>query len=70
MRRCINKEILLREISKCPSQDISLNRFQYWLATFGYNTLLEDEDNNQDSVTNNDNTTCEDDVNETKNDID
>lgn len=70
MRRCINKEILLREISKCPSQDISLNRFQYWLATFGYNTLIKDEDNNQDSVTNNDNTTYEDDINETKNDID
>lgn len=50
--RCINKTVLLQQLSACPSNEISENRMHFWLTMFGHEVAYTETENEENSVSN------------------
>ena len=50
--RCINKTVLLQQLSACPSNEISENRMHFWLTMFGHEVAYPETENEENSVSN------------------
>jgi hypothetical protein len=48
--RCINKTVLLQQLSACPSNEISENRMHFWLTMFGHEVAYPETENEENSV--------------------
>ena len=48
--RCINKTVLLQQLSACPSNEISENRMHFWLTMFGHEVAYPGTENEENSV--------------------
>ena len=50
--RCINKTVLLQQLSACPSNEISENRMHFWISMFGHEVVHPKPENEENSVSN------------------
>lgn len=52
--RCINKAVLLQQLSACPSNEISENRMHFWINMFGHEVVCPEDEDRENSTLNND----------------
>ena len=48
--RCINKTVLLQQLSACPSNEISENRMHFWITMFGHEVVHPKSENEENST--------------------
>ena len=48
--RCINKTVLLQQLSACPSNEISENRMHFWISMFGHEVVHPKSENEENST--------------------
>ena len=47
--RCINKTVLLQQLSACPSNEISENRMHFWISMFGHEVVVHPNPENEEN---------------------